>query len=299
MITEMIEGRVQFPGYTAAKLAAVNPVLLAREVVYESDTGKRKVGDGVTAWNNLPYEGGSSSPAVVTIAPGERVENAPIKFTKQGDVIPVFIDRYALGGPTEGEGNDYTALFMCAQVDDEQEYWVANCVAYSMSDARVMYTTIESGSTPMWTEIGGASSDSGDSPIPGYTNHLSIPVEVSQMSSWDFGINFTDNNKILFSELKKRRMFLDAELIDSSLSGSKVPVPISFLTVDDYWLSDNGFIIDCAFAQPSNGKLAVVRTAIKLYGGYVTGFNCTLLGSGLGNYRLMIRGVYIQNNPYK
>lgn len=156
-----MKGRIQYPRYTAAALAAKNPVLLDGEVVYESDTRKQKVGDGVTAWNNLPYEGGSSSPAVFTVTSGERVENAPIKFTKQGDVIPVFIDRYALGGPTEGEGNDYTALFMCAQVDEEQGYWVANCVAYSMSDTRVMYATIESGTPAAWSEIGGAPSTSG------------------------------------------------------------------------------------------------------------------------------------------
>lgn len=49
-------GRIQHPVYTAAALTAANPVLLKGEVVYESDTRKRKLGDGVTAWNSLPYE---------------------------------------------------------------------------------------------------------------------------------------------------------------------------------------------------------------------------------------------------
>ena len=48
--TEKITGRVQFPMFTA------NPVLLKGEVVYESDTRRRKIGDGVTAWKSLPYE---------------------------------------------------------------------------------------------------------------------------------------------------------------------------------------------------------------------------------------------------
>lgn len=34
-----------------------NPVLLARELAHETDTGKFKTGDGVTAWNALPYIG--------------------------------------------------------------------------------------------------------------------------------------------------------------------------------------------------------------------------------------------------
>ena len=54
--TEKITGRIQFPMFTAAALAAANPVLLKGEVVYESDTRRRKIGDGVTAWKSLPYE---------------------------------------------------------------------------------------------------------------------------------------------------------------------------------------------------------------------------------------------------
>lgn len=49
----------QHKGGTAEDLASVNPLLLAREIVVESDTGKIKVGDGTNRWNNLPYVGGS------------------------------------------------------------------------------------------------------------------------------------------------------------------------------------------------------------------------------------------------
>lgn len=51
-----MKGRIQTAMYDAAALTAANPVLLKGEVVYESDTRKRKLGDGVTAWNDLPYE---------------------------------------------------------------------------------------------------------------------------------------------------------------------------------------------------------------------------------------------------
>jgi hypothetical protein len=40
---------------TAANWALGNPVLADGEEGYERDTGKRKVGDGATAWNALPY----------------------------------------------------------------------------------------------------------------------------------------------------------------------------------------------------------------------------------------------------
>lgn len=43
---------------TAANFTAANPVLVLREFARETDTGKIKFGDGVTAWNSLPYWNG-------------------------------------------------------------------------------------------------------------------------------------------------------------------------------------------------------------------------------------------------
>jgi hypothetical protein len=48
-------GRLQHTTGTAADIAARNPVLLLGEIVYESDTGKMKIGNGSSRWNNLPY----------------------------------------------------------------------------------------------------------------------------------------------------------------------------------------------------------------------------------------------------
>lgn len=56
-----ITGRIRQSMYTAAALAAANPMLLDKEMVYESDTGKCKVGTGSTTWNNLPYFGVSGT----------------------------------------------------------------------------------------------------------------------------------------------------------------------------------------------------------------------------------------------
>jgi hypothetical protein len=40
---------------TASAIAASNPVLAAGEFGIETDTGRMKIGDGVTAWNSLGY----------------------------------------------------------------------------------------------------------------------------------------------------------------------------------------------------------------------------------------------------
>jgi hypothetical protein len=43
---------------TAAEWTSRNPVLDAQEIAFETDTNRMKMGDGVTAWNALPYRAG-------------------------------------------------------------------------------------------------------------------------------------------------------------------------------------------------------------------------------------------------
>lgn len=47
--------RLQQRTDTSTNWSTVNPVLLAGEYGYETDTKRRKLGDGSTAWNSLPY----------------------------------------------------------------------------------------------------------------------------------------------------------------------------------------------------------------------------------------------------
>ena len=54
-------GIIQHRGGTATVLATENPLPLRREIMIEIDTGKIKVGDGVTYWNSLPYIVGDGS----------------------------------------------------------------------------------------------------------------------------------------------------------------------------------------------------------------------------------------------
>ncbi len=68
MPTEVVKYRIRTLYATAAVLAAANPVLLEGEPATESDTGVKKIGDGVTPYNSLPAEsggggGGGSGPS--------------------------------------------------------------------------------------------------------------------------------------------------------------------------------------------------------------------------------------------
>lgn len=47
--------QLQFRRGTAAQWTSVNPVLAAGEFGYETDTGKAKIGNGITTWNSLSY----------------------------------------------------------------------------------------------------------------------------------------------------------------------------------------------------------------------------------------------------
>lgn len=60
MAAETIQYRFVWRGRTAANWATLNEVLLAKEAGFETDTYPRKwkIGDGVTPWNDLPYQSG-------------------------------------------------------------------------------------------------------------------------------------------------------------------------------------------------------------------------------------------------
>jgi len=59
---------IQPRGGTAAEWTSANPILEVREMGEETDTGKSKRGDGVTAWNALPYFGGGITTLEESIA---------------------------------------------------------------------------------------------------------------------------------------------------------------------------------------------------------------------------------------
>lgn len=53
---------------TAAEFTELNPILLRGQEGYETDTRKRKVGDGVTAWNDLQYDAAGENSSLSSMA---------------------------------------------------------------------------------------------------------------------------------------------------------------------------------------------------------------------------------------
>lgn len=58
MATTIIKSVFQFRRATASEWESVNPILRLGEPGYDTDSKKHKIGDGVTAWNSLPFQEG-------------------------------------------------------------------------------------------------------------------------------------------------------------------------------------------------------------------------------------------------
>lgn len=54
--------KIQVRRDTAANWTSVNPTPASGEPCFETDTGKFKIGNGITAYNDLPYQGSSELP---------------------------------------------------------------------------------------------------------------------------------------------------------------------------------------------------------------------------------------------
>ena len=67
---------IQLKRQIAANWTQVNPILRMAEPGFESDTGKVKIGDGITRWNSLPYL--VSSPTFDSIVLDESITNSKI-----------------------------------------------------------------------------------------------------------------------------------------------------------------------------------------------------------------------------
>ena len=103
---------------SAAEWSSANPILLSGELGIESDTRKHKYGDGVTAWNLLPYAASSGGTGTVTSvdldAPtGFAVAGGPI--TTAGTITLSYASGYQ--GFTSAEASKLSGIEAGAEVN--------------------------------------------------------------------------------------------------------------------------------------------------------------------------------------
>jgi Major tropism determinant N-terminal domain len=87
--------RIKLRRDTSANWASNNPVLQAGEFGWETNTNKLKIGDGVTAWNALPYFGiGSGLVEGVNAIINAWAINSVVTANHGLGSVPKFIDVY-------------------------------------------------------------------------------------------------------------------------------------------------------------------------------------------------------------
>lgn len=93
---------IQLRNDTAANWTAANPVLCQSEMGVENDTHKLKIGDGVTAWNDLEYFGMSEAAVSALISAQEDNYYTVIRNADETDDAAI---TRALDGATAGKGD--------------------------------------------------------------------------------------------------------------------------------------------------------------------------------------------------
>ncbi|TAA42931.1 hypothetical protein EAT51_04325 [Pseudoxanthomonas winnipegensis] len=91
--------RFRVRGGTAADLVTVNEIPLERELVVEVDTGKMKLGDGVTAWIDLDYISSGGADGLEM-----RVNAGYVQYTTDGTLWHDLIATADLAGPPGDPG---------------------------------------------------------------------------------------------------------------------------------------------------------------------------------------------------
>jgi hypothetical protein len=94
--------------FLSTSFTADNPILQLGELGYETDTNKLKIGDGVTAWNDLAYAGGGDSAVkvntTVTLAAADWSDNA-----QTVSVTGITADGVVFVSPDPTDQADYTS----------------------------------------------------------------------------------------------------------------------------------------------------------------------------------------------
>lgn len=88
-----MKGRIQHSKYLAAELETANPLLLDGEIVYESDTGRSKIGDGITRYDRLPY----TTDAEAIPALSWKVQDGMLCVKPATDLMNPILERCSVG----------------------------------------------------------------------------------------------------------------------------------------------------------------------------------------------------------
>ena len=99
----MATERIAIRQDTACNWETANPTLASGEQGHESDTGRRKIGDGATAWNSLAYMYGTTATKDAGTEPDEVPTNADLGTAATQDMTVLTESEYDALDPPEPE----------------------------------------------------------------------------------------------------------------------------------------------------------------------------------------------------
>ena len=110
--------KIQLRRDTATNWTSANPILASGEPAFETDTGKFKIGDGVTAYNSLPYKGEAGAynlpQANATTLGGVKANSKTDEDTQEVKIDPATGILYTQAGSGT---TDYTELTNKPQIN--------------------------------------------------------------------------------------------------------------------------------------------------------------------------------------
>lgn len=149
---------------TAANWTSSNPILLEGEVGFESDTRKLKLGNGVSAWNDLLYVQGYDNPTFTTLAATGLATLPHIHGALAG---PVYIHCRNGSGGTLAKG---TPVYITGNVGDTATVIVAAADASNLAKM------------PAIGILDAALADNAD-------GHVVVAGEITQMDTNGYAVN--------------------------------------------------------------------------------------------------------------
>lgn len=127
--------KIQLRRGTATEWTTANPILADGEQGHETDTDRRKIGDGVTTWNALPYL--FEAPTVLFPEPYEAFETGSTALTASDQVVPMntevdTVAGYSLsgGGIQVTDSGDYRFNFAVGGDSTDGDRAVLRAVIY-------------------------------------------------------------------------------------------------------------------------------------------------------------------------
>ena len=263
--------RLRFPSFPADVWAEKNPLLQKGELGHEKDTGRFKVGDGVTYWSDLPYnsvgdKGEKGDDATINgLKTANLVGGLNIEITQEGDTITISAMGEASGSYSKEEIDNKVSVIN-AEIDANSDAIQKTRDDYIAADSEIHQilnshtrelTTLRGNQASLGDQVSGI-----EEKIPGTasaTNHL-----ITKQQLLDEEMDIRDDLNSGLSELQTQITAQAEEIAtkqDKLNAGDNIV--ISGNTISATGTGGAGFDMQVVDQLPATGKKGVIYLVPK------------------------------------